>query len=119
MTNQEAIETLKSARDALSPKLAMAIDVAVEALEKPNWIPITNEDGYCTLPKVDDEILVTYYHDFANCRGYYVTEAIVNCNIYGVKYVSDSWNEEIENVTAWAYKPEPYKEDDNDGNNSF
>lgn len=82
----------------------------LDLIKQTEWIPITNEDGYCTLPDVDTEVLVTYYCDYKfTGRKYYVVEAIVNCNDYGDKYLTDSWDDEITTATAWMPKPEPYK----------
>ena len=106
MTKEEAIKIL-STRDAhgvlcgYTSGVTEALDMAIEALSKPYWIPIS--EG---LPHEQESVNVTVVDDHGDNEWKYTTTAW---------RINDIWisNDEVVmgTVVAWAPLPKPYERD--------
>lgn len=99
MKREEAIEILKRNKPTSDPRicgkeLCTACDVAIEALEKTMWIPVSER-----LPETDEMMLVS-------CRTKKGTSS-VNRAYYSDGYWHGSGS--MSGVIAWMPLPEPYK----------
>lgn len=96
MTREEAIDILSTHYEPDDQRLEQALDMAIEALKEPHWIPCSER-----LPETDGRYLVT-------CSK--IGAWVVDWNIWHNE-PKPSWLWE-QGVTAWMPLPEPYKEED-------
>ena len=120
MKNEEAIRRLEDLQRLYlgNEKFTAdieAIEIAIEALKRTSWVPITYRDMTeeekeyfeadfdeakildCTLPDIDEEVLISH-------RGSVYTDIFHNDR--GIVYFEDV---DIEDVDAWMPKPKPYE----------
>ena len=121
MTRCEAIDILKNTivrfgRTNGKTVYAEALQMAIKALEEPQWIPIKWHDctdadrekyGFsddivavfdCEMPDDDQAILVTTSHGYVNQDVCYIDDG----------FSLDSGYDWIDDITAWMPLPEPY-----------
>ena len=122
MTNEQAIRRLEDLQRLYlgNEKFTAdieAIGIAIEALKRTSWVPITYRDMTeeekeyfeaefdeakildCTLPDIDEEVFVSY-------RGSVYTDIFHNDR--GIVYFEDV---DIEDVDAWMSLPKPYEKE--------
>ena len=124
MTNEQAIRRLEDLQRLYlgNEKFTAdieAIGIAIEALNKSSWVPITYRDMTeeekeyfdvefefdeakildCTLPEIDEEVLISH-------RGSVYTDIFHNDR--GIVYFEDV---DIEDVDAWMPLPKPYEKE--------
>ena len=122
MKNEEAIRRLEDLQRLYlgNEKFTAdieAIEIAIEALKRTSWVPITyrdmteDEKEYfevefdeakildCTLPDIDEEVFVSH-------RGSVYTDIFHNDR--GIVYFEDV---DIEDVDAWMPLPKPYEKE--------
>lgn len=120
MTNEQAIRRLEDLQRLYlgNEKFTAdieAIGIAIEALKKTSWVPITyremteEEKEYfdvefeeakildCNLPEIDEEVFISH-------RGSVYTDIFHNDR--GIVYFEDV---DIEDVDAWMPLPKPYE----------
>lgn len=91
MTNQEAIERIKSIKSKVSLyDDVLALRMAEEALEKTKWIPVSER-----LPEED------------GC--YLVTTTGTNNDIIDIAYYTDGIWHKASRIKAWMPLPAPYR----------
>ena len=101
MTNEEAINRLKTIRSIHNGSYAQEIDMAIEALEQPRWIPVSEKN-----PETTGEYLTTIkWRDDKNGYNYAVVKRDYFADV-------ETWNDSF--VIAWQSIPQPYKESEND-----
>ena len=122
MTNEQAIRRLEDLQRLYlgNEKFTAdieAIEIAIEALKRTSWVPITYRDMTeeekeyfeaefdeakildCTLPNIDEEVFVSH-------RGSVYTDIFHNDR--GIVYFEDV---DIEDVDAWMPLPKPYEKE--------
>lgn len=122
MTNEQAIRRLEDLQRLYlgNEKFTAdieAIGIAIEALKKSSWVPITyremteEEKEYfdcefeeskildCILPEIDEEVFISH-------RGSVYTDIFHNDR--GIVYFEDV---DIEDVDAWMPLPKPYEKE--------
>ena len=122
MTNEQAIRRLEDLQRLYlgNEKFTAdieAIGIAIEALKRTSWVPITYRDMTeeekeyfeaefdeakildCTLPDIDEEVFVSH-------RGSVYTDIFHNDR--GIVYFEDV---DIEDVDAWMSLPKPYEKE--------
>ena len=122
MTNEETIRRLEDLQRLYlgNEKFTAdieAIGIAIEALKRTSWVPITYRDMTeeekeyfeaefdeakildCTLPDIDEEVFVSH-------RGSVYTDIFHNDR--GIVYFEDV---DIEDVDAWMPLPKPYEKE--------
>ena len=97
MTSQDAIDYLTALwnSDHLSVDEAVALGMAIKALEQTRWIPVSER-----LPKIGERVMVTFQHEFE--------EGTVEITTYSKRGFY------IQPVVAWKPLPEPYKAESED-----
>lgn len=117
MTHEEAIKMLERIRrigdgesEYKNDAQAIAIDMAIKALEDSRWIPVTER-----LPEEGEEVLATHFgginpnrqvieHIYENGKfveGWYM-DTNIDSPTFGQRYMGE--------VTAWMPLPKPYEE---------
>jgi hypothetical protein len=123
MTNKEAIHALKTrtcyecSYGCESPVLCSCFDcdlkkatiLATEALERAEWIPVTER-----LPETSDNVLVTYIlHSDRLLAGAKIVRTVVTANCCNEDWFPHDceFNFELVDVLAWMPLPKPYAHD--------
>ena len=124
MTNEEAIKILNTVLffgkcDCQMEEIKECLKMAIEALKKSSWVPITYRDMTeeekeyfdvefefdeakildCNLPEIDEEVFISH-------RGSVYTDIFHNDR--GIVYFEDV---DIEDVDAWMPLPKPYEKE--------
>lgn len=111
MTREEVIDGLKSVRTIHNGNYAPQIDETIKLLEQTRWIHISER-----LPKIAEEVLVTYSFNSSNGEIRYVEIAERYGNESNVYWISRTDEYKLDpskhKVVAWMPLPNSYKEDE-------